>query len=169
MTTRRRTRKEEDEIEFASCMMDANTYSCLLIATEYGDEHAALTLGWELEKVKETLRSPEARLFMQKAQDKFVAELAKSKLRQLRKVDISPGAVEERLMELAQLDPSQTKGTIDGQVKALRTLAETLGMLGATDDPLRGKTRADLEGIIASVRTKAGMLAGGSPDPVPEY
>jgi hypothetical protein len=161
---RRLTRKEQEQAEFDCSMIDANTYSCLLIAAEYGDHHAALTLGISVEEVEAIKKKPEARLFMERAQQEFVKELARSKLRQLRKVDISPAAVEERAMELAQLDPSQTKGTIDGQVKALRLLAEVLGMLGQGDD-LKDKTRTDLLEIIASVKTKTAMLPGGSPEP----
>ena len=120
-----------------------------MLCTEYNKETAAMTLGWGLEQIDACLASPHIRLFLEQAHHEFLKECAKAKVRVLRKVDINQMNIEKRLMELAQMDPSQTKGTIDGQVKALRTLAETLGMFDASD-PLKGKSRQELEGFVTT-------------------
>lgn len=78
----------------------------------------------------------------------FVDHMARLEARRLGKLDITRDVVLQRFMELAQLDPERTRGTIDGQVNALREVAAAIGMkldekkiaemLGSmTDDQLR--------------------------------
>jgi hypothetical protein len=164
------SRREADELEYSTCLVTADQQVCIHIATNYSPEHAALTMGWTLDQVHDTLRLPECRNFMLKQQQTNMDAIARSKIRLLTKVDISPAAVEERLMELAMLDPEKTRGTIDGQVKALRTLAEVLGMMSNSDDGLKRMGRTDLEGIVKNFKAKAGMLPEPLQDaPAAEY
>lgn len=164
------TRREAEELEYSTCLVNADQQVCIQLSTFYDREYAALTMGWTLDQVEATLRLPECRNYARKQQQINMDAIARAKIRQLTKVHINPAAVEERAMELAMLDPKETRGTIDGQVKALRLLAETLGMLGGTEDPLRGKSREDLVGIVNAVRAKTGLLPGSLQDsPIPEY
>jgi hypothetical protein len=100
-----------------------------------------------LSEVKEILDSAPVQLYLEKIQRDETRELAKVKVRRYRKVGITRTAIEERLMELMMLDPSETKGNIDGQVKAAAALADKFGYAGKAD-PLAGKSPAELKDIV---------------------
>jgi hypothetical protein len=152
-----------NEVALDQQLLSVDERACALLSTEYNREHAALTMDWTLEAVESTLNLPHVRLFIQKADEAFMKEIAKAKVRRMLKVGISKANVEQRLMDLAQTDPADTRGNIDGQVKALRTLAEILGMLN-NDDPLKGKSREELEGFVTK---SAARLLPGTQTPTP--
>jgi len=137
-----------DQIDNDSLLLSLDEQACALLCCEYSPEDAAVRLGWDLQAVYDTLAQPHVRLFLKKAQDEFLKDLAKAKIRRMNKVGISRAAIEQRFWDLANLDPSETKGSIDGQVKALRALAEVMGY-AKENDPLDGKTPDELKAIVA--------------------
>jgi len=156
-----------DKIEAEAEILSVDERACAHLATEYSKEQAATVLGWTLSEVNETLNLPHVRLYLKKADEAFLGELAKAKVRRMVRVGISRATIEQRLMELAQMPPEDTKGRIDGQVKALATLAKMYGLLSESDDEalkrrLEKKTPEELQGII--IKAAAGMLPGPASD-----
>lgn len=127
--------------------------ACVHISMEESREKAAVRLGWTIEQVMECLRQPHVKLYAIEYREKFMAHLARKRAASLNKVGVNSTSVQERLMELAQMAPEQTKGTIDGQVKALSALANILGL--TKDDPLKGKSDEELLAIVNGARDKA--------------
>lgn len=151
------------KIDEASLELSVEERACANLCVEYDRECAAATLGTSLDTVAEIMARPCVRRHLEKADEKFLIEVARMKVRRLRKLKIGRLEVQERLMELALMDPSETKGRIDGQVKACLTLALTLGMMMGTDkDPLRDKTPEELQGIVQRV---AGLLPAPTQTP----
>lgn len=136
-----------DELELESELLSVDERACALLCTEYSPEEAALQLGWDLRAVHSTLALPHVRLFLKKADEGFIKELSKAKMRRMLKVGISRAGIEQRLFDLMMMDPSNTKGSIEGQVKAAVALAEKFGY-GKENDPLAGKTPQELEDIV---------------------
>lgn len=148
---RKNLRKKDqgrDEVEEASEMLSVDERACALLCTEYSPETAATTLGWTLAEVHDTLAQPHVRLFLKKADERFIIELAKAKVRRLNKVGISRAAIENRLFELMNMDPSDTKGSIEGQVKAGIALAKCFGY-AEDDDPLEDMTTDELKEVVS--------------------
>lgn len=152
---------EASEVEKRFELLTVQERACAHLAAEYSPEAAGEALGLSPSAVKEILDRPRVRLYLQACDEKFIEKLATAKVRALKKVGITAAAIEERLMQLAQMDPEDTRGNIDGQVKALRTLAEIHGLLD-DNDPLKGKSKADLEAIIKGATR---MLPGGAAPP----
>jgi hypothetical protein len=78
----------------------------------------------------------------------FLQQMAAYEARELVKRKITRETVAARYMELADMPPEMTKGSIDGQVEALKAVSELLGMKfdpakipgllsGMTDEQLR--------------------------------
>jgi hypothetical protein len=123
-------------------------------------ETAALRLGWTVEKVEAELRKPECAFTIKMARDMLFRDIVKSKVRALRKISIDRKSIEERLMELAHMDPSETKGSIEGQVKALKTLGDLFGH-SREADPLKDKSTDELQDLV---RAGALILEGNKSD-----
>jgi hypothetical protein len=121
--------------------------ACAIICVERDKESAAIELNMSLTEVNEIMASAPVRLFLQKLQDKTITELAKVKVRRMRKVGICKASIEQQLMHLMMLDPSETKGTVDGQVRAASLLLEKCGY-GKEQDPTEGKTPEELREMI---------------------
>ena len=134
--------------DMAKLLLTADQLGAIFLSKEYSPAHAAATLGWTLEEVEGVLEMPAAKAILLDAHNEFIQDYAKGRLRNMRKVGVTAANVEQRLMDIAMMDPKETKGNVDGQVKALRTLAESMGMF-KNDDPLKGKSRAELEGFVA--------------------
>jgi hypothetical protein len=150
VTGRTLTKKEkaaEADVEHECLLLTTEERACALISVEKDQESAAIQLGMSLSEVKEILDSAPVQLYLEKIQRDETRELAKVKVRRYRKVGITRTAIEERLMELMMLDPSETKGNIDGQVKAAAALADKFGYAGKAD-PLAGKSPAELKDIV---------------------
>jgi hypothetical protein len=136
-----------EEIRDDAMQLSVEERACAHLATEFGHAHAAQTMGWSLQEVANTLNLPHVRMYLNQANEMFLKELARDKVRRMKKVGINRNTIEERLMALANMDPSDTKGSIEGQVKALRTLAEVMGYANEAD-PLAGKSPEELEAIV---------------------
>lgn len=135
-------------LEALASLLRLDEIACFNLATEYSPEEAAARLGWPLKEVYACLARPAVRRFAQKVQDGLIAEYAKSKFRVQKKVGVTASTVLARTMELAMMDPSETKGRIDGQVKATALLMKHLGMLDGSDDPLKGKSEEEIKELV---------------------
>ena len=136
--------------------------ACAIICVEKDKETAAIQLKMSMAEVNEVMESAPVRLYLQKLQDQTIKELAKVKVRVMRKVGVCRATIESRLMELAMMDPDKTKGTIDGQVKALNTLAQRFGY-GKETDPTESMTPEELQKLVLS---KAKFIEGSRTQPV---
>ena len=155
VTGRTLTKKEkaaEADVEHESTLLTMEEKACVLISVEKDQESAAIELGMSLVEVKEIMDSAPVRLFLAKLQEKELVELAKVKVRRYRKVGITRGAIESRLYDLMMTDPADTKGNIDGQVKAAAALADKFGYSKA-EDPLAGKSPDELKAIVRKGHT----------------
>ena len=156
-------RKKDPEITEAECLaLTEIEQACAIICIEKDKETAAIQLKMSLTEVNEVMDSAPVRLYLQKLQEQTIKELAKVKVRVMRKVGICRATIEQRLMELAMLDPERTKGSVDGQVKALNTLATRFGY-GEEKDPTEGMTPEELQKLVLS---KAKFIEGNRTPPV---
>lgn len=146
---RREPKQTPEEVEHNCSMLTVIEKACVLIAVEKDPESAALKLDMTVEEVKEIMERAPVKLFLAKLQEKELVELARLKVRKFRQIGLSRGKIEERLFELAMMDPEMTKGNVEGQVKALSVLADKFGYANK-EDPLAGKTPAELEAIVTS-------------------
>jgi hypothetical protein len=138
--------KEIEALDLASAKLTLDQLTCLIAGVEFGVETAALRLGWTVEKVEAELRKPECAFTIKMARDMLFRDIVKAKVRALRKISADRKSFGERLMELAYMDPSETKGSIDGQVKAVKVLLEYYG--GRESDPLKDKSTDELQEIV---------------------
>jgi hypothetical protein len=144
---KKKDQRNPEQVELDCLALTEIEQACAIICVEKDKETAAIQLHMSLTEVNEVMESAPVRLYLQKLQAQTIKELAKVKVRVMRKVGICRATLEQRLMELANLDPTLTKGSIDGQVKALRTLAEMFGY-AKEQDPLEGKTPEELRQIV---------------------
>jgi len=152
---RRRGKKAAAQTELACLMLTGDEYAVLLLSIEEGKEEAAIRMGWAVEEVQALIESPKAKLFMVKMQDSWAELIAQRKMARFVRKGITPGSVQERFMELAMMEPERTKGTIEGQVKALRSLAEMMGLLGHNqEDPLKNKSVDELKEYVRTFAAK---------------
>jgi hypothetical protein len=144
---KKRDQKSPEQAETECLALTEIEQACAIICIEKDKESAAIQLHMSMDEVNEVMGSAPVRLYLQKLQDQTIKELAKVKVRVMRKVGICRATIESRLMELAMLDPERTKGSVDGQVKALNTLATRFGY-GAEKDPTADLTPEELKNLI---------------------
>lgn len=125
---------------------------CVHISFRKDRETAAAQLGWPLKKVRETLNKPHVKMYAIRFRDDFIKEFVAREVTDSRKKNVSPVSIQARLMEIAMMPPSETKGSVDGQVKALQELSAQLGL--KKDDGLEGKTPEELEEIVRQENEK---------------
>jgi hypothetical protein len=122
--------------------------TCVHISMKTSREEAAKRLNWALAKVRKTLEQPHVKLYAIQYREKFISVMVNKEITQLVRQGITPTSVQQRLMDLAMLPPDATKGSIDGQVKALTELSNHLGL--KKDDPLGDKSEEELKAIVAA-------------------
>jgi len=145
---RKRDKANPEQIEADCLSLTVIEKACAIICVEKDKESAAIELNMSLTEVQEILDSAPVRLFLSKLQDEEIKELAKTKVRRMRKVGICKANIEQQLMHLMMMDPEKTKGTVDGQVKAASLLLDKCGY-GREEDPLKGKTPEELRQIVS--------------------
>lgn len=84
----------------------------------------------------------------------FMRDMARMRALSIKPVSVTKETIRARLMELAQTDPRETRGSLDGQVKALRALADINGL--TKDDPLCDKTDDELMQMVMNAAEKIG-------------
>lgn len=125
--------------------------ACVHLSMEESREKAAMRLGWSMKQVLDCLAQPHVKLYAIEYRETFMRSLAQNRVRSLGKVGVNRANLQSRLMELAMMDPRQTGGKIDGQVKACAELASILG-LKDKNDPLRDKSDEELQEIVDRAR-----------------
>lgn len=150
---RDKAQQRSDALEVASRALRMEEIAIAHLACEYSLEDAATIMGWDLAAVKEVWKRPAVQRYLEKAQEYFLEKLAQTKIRLIKKIKATPAQVEQRLIEIAMMDPSETGGKVEGQVKALGLLAKILDML-KDDDPLKGKSAEELKALISKAHGK---------------
>jgi hypothetical protein len=159
---KKKDQKSPEQAETECLALTEIEQACAIICIEKDKETAAIQLKMSLTEVNEVMDSAPVRLYLQKLQDQTIKELAKVKVRVMRKVGICRATIEQRLMELAMLDPERTKGSVDGQVKALNTLATRFGYV-KENDPTENMTPEELQQLVMR---KAKFIEGAKTPPV---
>jgi hypothetical protein len=145
-------RENIDKVAFDTLFLTREEQACVHLSMEESREKAAVRLGWTLAQVMGCLAQPHVKLYAIEYRAVFMNVLARRRAASLLKVGVTRSSVQERLMDIAMMDPDRTKGSVDGQVKALTQLANILGM--TKDDPLKDKTDEELMNIVNGVREK---------------
>ncbi len=141
--------RENERVEDDCLSLTVIEKACAMICIERDRESAAIELSLSLMEVQKIMDSAPVRLYLKKLQAEEIVQMAKVKVRAMRKVNICRATIEARLMELAMMDPEKTKGSVDGQVKALNTLATRFGY-GHETDPTEGMTPEELQKLVLS-------------------
>jgi len=102
------------------------TFIHLSMAT--GEEKAAATLGLQPDAVAKLKKSKPVQDYLKQYRHHFLREMARYELNRITRLPVSREDVVGRLLALALTPPEETKGTIDGQVEALSTISEILGL-----------------------------------------
>jgi hypothetical protein len=159
---KKRGLKSPEVVETECLALTEIEQACAIICVEKDKESAAIQLHMTMQEVGEIMDSASVRLYLQKLQDQTIKELAKVKVRVMRKVGICRATIESRLMELAMLDPDKTRGSVDGQVKALNTLAARFGY-GQEIDPTEKMTPEERRALVLQ---QARTIEGSRTTPV---
>lgn len=126
-----------------------------------GMEDAAMRLGMRTTEIETVLNRSHVQRFMLDFRREFSRRLARRRVSMLVRKGVTRENVLERLMELANLDPEETKGSIIGQVKALEALGDFLGM--SEKDPLKNKSTDELKAIVLEAQRQSALTDGDSP------
>jgi hypothetical protein len=159
---RKKQEKQIKDLDLASARLTIDQIVCIISGVKFGVETAALRLGWTVEQVEAELHKPECEFTIKMMRDMLITEIVRTEVRALRKKVINRPTIEERLLDLAYLDPSETKGSIEGQVKALKALGDLFGHAKEAN-PLQGKSNEELEELVLR---GAKVLEGGKASPV---
>lgn len=119
---------------------------CVHISFREDRETAAKRLGIPLKKVREILAQPHVKIYAIRFREDFTKEFVRREVTDSRRKNISPLSVQQRLMDIAMMPPSETKGSVDGQVKALQELSAQLGL--KKNDGLEDKSPEELAEIV---------------------
>lgn len=121
---------------------------CIKHGNTGGAGQAATVLGVKAEDIKRLLKSPRVQRYLQQYNHAFVREMARIELARILKFPVTRDDVIGRLYALALVPPEETKGTIDGQVQAIETISEILGLKFSPRDAdtfFKDRTPAELE------------------------
>jgi hypothetical protein len=140
--------KKIAELDLASARLTIDQIVCLIAGVKFGPEEAALRLGWTVAQVESELHRPACEFTIKMMRDMLLTEIVRTEVRALRKKVLNKATIEERLIELAYLDPTETKGSIEGQVKALKTLGDLFGFAKPETDPLKNKSTDELQDLV---------------------
>lgn len=87
-------------------------------------------LGYEikLDEIKSMLGRKHVKDYLSQYRHAFLKEMARHEVHNLSRHSVTREDVVGRLLTLALVPPEETRGTIDGQVQALNTVTEILGL-----------------------------------------
>lgn len=148
-----RERERIAQIADDALFLTRDEQACVHLCMEESREAAAVRLKWPLSQVVACLRQPHVKLYAIEYRETFMKRLAKKRADSLSRVGVSRASVQERLMQIAMMEPAETRGSVDAQVKALTQLSNILGM--TKDDPLKDKSDAELMEIVERGRSNA--------------
>ena len=118
----------------------------LCIARENGRNAVCSIMGMTPDQVDAVLNRMPVRRYLEKYQAQFIRLLATREVSKLLRIGVTRDTIALRLFELGQMDPDLTKGSIDGQVKALVECARILGVHSTAGivKEFEGRTDAEL-------------------------
>lgn len=151
----KKPKQTPEYIENECLTLTTKEKACAILVCEMDTpdyEVIAKKLNLTLDDVVQIVASPAFKQFLVKQQDADIAAFAQMRVRKMRQDNITRGAIEQRLYDLMMMDPSQTKGNIDGQVKAAAALADKFGF-AKQEDPLAGKSPDELKAIVRKGHT----------------
>lgn len=135
----------EKELDETVLFLTGDERACVHISIRDSRETAASRLNWTNKQVNDCLNRPHVKAYALRFSERCLAMHAEKEVTADRARGVSPANIQKRLMDIAMMSPSETKGSVDGQVKALQELAAQLGL--KKDDPLTGKSIEELEEI----------------------
>lgn len=151
----KKVKQTPEYIENECLTLTTKEKACAILVCEMETpdyEVIAKKLNLTLDDVIQIVASPAFKQFLVKQQDADIAAFAQMRVRKMRQGNITRGAIEQRLYDLMMMDPSQTKGNIDGQVKAAAALADKFGF-AKQENPLAGKSPDELKAIVRKGHT----------------
>lgn len=98
------------------------------LSMKLGEEKAASTLGLKPDDVAKLKKSKPVQDYLKQYRHHFLREMARYELNRITQLPVSREDVVARLLALSLTPPEETKGTINGQVEALSTISEILGL-----------------------------------------
>ena len=143
----KKDRKSPEQAETDCLGLTETEEACLVLCVRVDRETAAIQLKMTMAEVEGIMNSAGGRRWLEKFQDKTINKLATMAAKAMVKVGVSRANIEGRLMELMMLEPSETKGNIDGQVKAANTLLTRCGF-GEESDPTENMTPEELKALV---------------------
>jgi len=146
-------------LDLASARLTIDQIVCIIAGVKFGPAEAALRLGQTVEWVEAELQKPACEFTIKMMRDMMLTEIVRTEVRALRRKVLNKKTIEERLLELAYSDPSETKGSIVGQVQALKVLGDLFGFAKPESDPLKDKSTDELQALV---RQGAQILEGNA-------
>jgi hypothetical protein len=103
----------------------------LLLKGQDSDESCAEQAGFKRGMGRQIKRRPCVRKYMQERRDRLLVEIEREEIAVLKQFEIGRDAIIARLWAIGNMDPDETKGSVVGQVQALNSLNEMLGLVQA--------------------------------------
>jgi hypothetical protein len=100
----------------------------LLMKGEDCDESCAEQAGFKRGMGRQVKRRPCVQKYMQERRDRLLAEIERGEIDSLKKFEIGREAIIARLWAIGNMGPEKTNGSVLGQVQALNSLNELLGL-----------------------------------------
>jgi hypothetical protein len=145
-------KKRTPKIVSPDLCLSRDEQAAVHLVAEIGAERASIELGWRYGDLVDCLNQPHVQTYMLEYRNAFIKQMARRRAVSLVKKGITRDGILERAMELASIDPADTRGSVDGQVKALKLCSDIMGLSG--DDPLAKKTDEELEAIVAEANSE---------------
>lgn len=136
--------------------------ACLVLGVRVDRETAAIQLNMSMVEVNAIMDSAGGRRWLEKYQNHRIKKLATMSVQAMVKVGVNKAVIEQRLMTLMMMDPSETGGKMEGQVKAASLLLDKCGY-GKEQDPTENMTPEELQKLVVN---KAKFIEGNRTPPV---
>ena len=159
---RKKDQKSPAETEAECLTLTEEQEACLILSVRVDRETAAIQLNMTMEEVRSIVDSAGGRRWLEKFQDQRIKKLATMSAQAMVKVGVNKAVIEQRLMNLMMMDPSETGGKMEGQVKAASLLLDKCGY-GKEQDPTESMTPEELQKLVLS---KAKFIEGNRTPPV---
>lgn len=101
---------------------------CHLIIQGKTPEEAAEWLGCTAADAQTWQQRPSVRQYIESYRKVFVEKMAEAEVARLVRKQITRESIAEQFMSLALLPPERTRGSVDGQVRALEAVSTLLGL-----------------------------------------
>lgn len=98
------------------------------LAIAHGEQEAASKLNLTKDQVLGFLKTKVVQDYLKQYRHQFLREMARYEVNRITQYPVSREDVVGRLLSLALTPPDETRGNIEGQVEALSTISEILGM-----------------------------------------